>query len=151
MTNAARTRGPGPVARRFGYAVAVLVGAALLYLINVWPGWQVLPFLTEDTRQLLGIVNLSLIVGIIVNLVNLLFDATWFKALGDLITLGIGMAVLVQIWQVFPFDFGGSSFDWALLVRWVLVLAMVGTAIGIIVQVIILIRTLARPRQSTPT
>ena len=151
MTNAARTRGPGPVARRFGYAVAVLVGAALLYLINVWPGWQVLPFLTQDTAQLLGIVNLSLIVGILVNLVNLLFDATWFKALGDLITLGIGMAVLVQIWQVFPFEFGGSSFDWALLVRWVLVLAMVGTAIGIIVQVIILIRTLARPRQSTPT
>ena len=151
MTNAARSRGPGPVGRRFGYAVAVVVGAALLYLINVWPGWQVLPFLTEDTRELLGIVNFSLIVGIIVNLVNLLFDATWLKALGDLVTLGIGLAVLVQIWQVFPFDFQDSSFDWALVVRWLLVLAIVGSAIAIIVQFVILIRSLARPGRSTPS
>jgi hypothetical protein len=39
------------------------------------------------------------------------------KSLGELVTTGIGLAVLVRIWQVFPFDFAGWSVDWSWLVR----------------------------------
>lgn len=135
-------RRAGAPARRVGYLIAALINGALLYFGNVWPGWQVLPFLTDDTRQVLDIVNVSLIAGIVVNVVYLFLDPPWLKALGDLVTLGIGLAVLVQIWQVFPFDFQGSSFDWALLVRILLVVAGVGSAIGIIAQFVMLIRSL---------
>ena len=43
--------------RRTGHAVGALTGAALLVLIHVRPGWQVLPFLTPDTSRVLGIVD----------------------------------------------------------------------------------------------
>ncbi|HZK59957.1 MAG TPA: hypothetical protein VFC59_08875 [Cryobacterium sp.] len=132
----------GGPARRVGYLIAALINGALLYFANVWPGWQVLPFLADNARQVLDIVNVSLIAGIVVNVVYLFLDLSWLKALGDLVTLGIGLAVLARLWQVFPFDFQGSSFDWALLVRILLVVAGVGSAIGIIVQVVMLIRSL---------
>lgn len=139
----------GAPARRVGYLIAALVNGALLYFANVWPGWEVLPFLTGNTREVLGIVNVSLIAGIVVNVVYLFLDLPWLKALGDLVTLGIGLAVLARLWQVFPFDFRGSSFDWALLVRILFVVAGVGSAIGIIVQVVMLIRSLLGPGRPT--
>ncbi len=142
MTTTASPRTTSSASRRVGYAVAVAINGVLLYLVNVWPGWQIIPFLTEDFRDVLGLVNASLIAGMVVNLFNLLLDWRWVRAVGDLVTLGIGLAGLVLFWQVFPFDFPGG-FDWSLLVRIVIVLAMVGTVIGIIVQVVTLIRSLA--------
>jgi len=142
MTSTASTLKTSSSSRRVGYAFAVAINGVLLYLVNVWPGWQIIPFLTEDFRDVLGLVNASLIAGMVVNLFNLLLDWRWVRALGDLVTLAIGLAGLVLFWQVFPFDFPGG-FDWSLLVRIVIVLAMVGTVIGIIVQVVTLIRSLA--------
>jgi hypothetical protein len=132
------------VASRVGYLIAAAVTAAVLYLINVSPGWEAVPFLTADTRQLLGLVNASLIVGLAFNLAYALTDPPWLKALGGLVTTGIGLAVLVRIWRVFPFDFDAYSFNWALLTRTVLVVAIVGSAIGIIAQFVTLVRAAAR-------
>jgi len=117
MSTTAPRRTESATARRVGYALAVLINGLLLSGVNVWPGWRVLPFLTEDTRQVLGLVNLSLIAGMIANAVYVITDRTWLKALGDLVTLGIGMAVLVGFWEVFPFDFTGSSLGWATVAR----------------------------------
>jgi hypothetical protein len=140
MTLTSPTRRPSVAVRRAGYVVAILVNTALLYVVNVWPGWQTLSFLTEDTRQVLGLVNLSMVAGLVANVVFLAHDAPWLKALGDLVTTGIGLAALIRVWQVFPFDFRGSSFDWALLARFVLAVAIVGSAIGMVVQFVSLLR-----------
>lgn len=142
MTSTASTAKSSGASRRVGYAVAVAINGVLLYLVNVWPGWQIIPFLTQDFRDVLGLVNASLVAGMVVNLFNVLLDRRWVRALGDLVTLGIGLAGLVLFWQVFPFEFPGG-FDWSLLVRIVIVLAIVGTVIGIIVQIVTLVRSLA--------
>ncbi|MGH4023698.1 MAG: hypothetical protein ACRDRV_03845 [Pseudonocardiaceae bacterium] len=146
MTASTPTRRPRLAARRTGYVVAGVLNAGLMSLINVWPGWQVVPLFTENTHQVLGLVNLSLLAGVLVNAVYLVYDAPWWKSLGDLATTGIGLAALVRIWQVFPFGFRDASFNWALLVRVVLVVALVGAAIGVVAQVISLVRA-AFPRQ----
>jgi predicted membrane protein len=125
-----------------GYAIAAVVNAALVYAVNVWPGWQTLPFLNQDTSHVLGLVNLSLVAGLVANLVYLANDAPWLRSLGELVTTGIGLAALVRFWQVFPFDFGGSSFEWALLARFVLVVAIVGSVLGVFVQFVLLMRRL---------
>jgi hypothetical protein len=104
MTLTEPTCRPSVATRRVGYAVTVVCGATLLYLVNVWPGGQVLSFLTADTRQVLDLVNLSLVAGLVANLVYLDGDAPVAKSPGELVTTGIGLAVLVRIWQVFPFD-----------------------------------------------
>lgn len=120
---------PGTTARRWGYVIAVLVNAGMLLVVNTWPGWEAVPFLTDEARVAVGLVNLSILVNLAANLVYLADDRSWLKALGDLATIGVGVAALVRIWQVFPFDF--STFYWALVARSLLVLGIIGSIIGI--------------------
>jgi hypothetical protein len=131
---------PSPVARRIGYVIGAAVNVALLYAVHVWPGWQAVPFLTEDTRQVLGLVTLSLIAGLVANIIYIAYDAPRWKALGDLVTTAIGVAVMVRVWQVFPFAFTDTTLDWPLVVRVVLVVGIVGAVIGMIVQLVTLVR-----------
>jgi hypothetical protein len=114
-----------------------------LVLVNVWPGWESVPFLTSDTTEVLGLVNASLFAGIVANLAYLVDDAPWLVALGGVVTTGIGLAALIRIIQVFPVDFSDWDFDGTALVRVLLILAIVGSAIGIVVQLTALVRSLA--------
>jgi len=129
--------------RRAGYVVSMLVNAAVLYAVNVWPGWAALPFLTPDAEQVIGLVNASIVVSLVANLVYLVRDPRWLRALGDLVTLSVGLAAMWRIWQVFPFDFSGSSFDWTLVARILLGLGIVGSAIGIVTAIVGFVRGVA--------
>jgi membrane-associated HD superfamily phosphohydrolase len=128
---AVRTR-PSRSARSFGYTIAVIVNVTLLYLVNVRPGWQAVPFLTEDTRQVLVLFNVSLVAGIVTNLAFVLYDAPRWKALWDLVAISISLAVLVKVWVVFPFAFDAQ--EWTIVARTVVMVAMVGTVIAMLVQ-----------------
>ena len=132
----APARRPRPAGRRAGYLVAVVVNAVLLFILNGQPGWQAVPFLTSATSQVLGLVNLSLAVGLAVNLVYLAYDPPWLKSLGDLLTAAIGLAVAVRLWQVFPFTFHGSWAWCATAVRVLLIVAIAGCGISTVVQAV---------------
>lgn len=123
-----------------GYVVAIVVNAAVWYVINVWPGWQAAGFLTEETAQVIGLVNLSVIAAIVANVVYLATSPRWVPPLGDLITTGIAVAAMVRIVQVFPFTFDHWSFDAAPLVRFALIVGIVGASIAMIVQFVTLMR-----------
>lgn len=129
--------------RRLGYGFGIVAGIVGLALVNVWPGWESVPFLTSDTTEVLGLVNASLFAGIVANLAYLVHDAPWLVALGGVVTTGIGLAALIRILQVFPVDFSDWDFDGTALVRILLILAIVGSAIGIVVQLTALVRSLA--------
>lgn len=140
MTSATTTtERPSVAARRAGYVIAVLINAAMLFGINIWPGWDVLPFLTDDFTQVLAWVNASIVVSLALNVLYLFKDTKRSKALGDTVSLAVALAVSVLMWRVFPFDFGDSTFDWALVFRIVLGVAIVGTAIAIIVNLVSLV------------
>jgi hypothetical protein len=113
--------------------IGAVINACLLYAVHVWPGWEAVPFLTEDMTQVLGLVSATIVVGIAANLVYAISDPVWVRSLGDLVTTSVGLAAAISLWQVFPFDFSTYSFDWALVTRTVLVVAIVGSAIGILV------------------
>lgn len=138
-TPAGQRRRPGRGARRFGYAVAILVNAALLVAVNVWPGWWALPFLTADTTRVLGWVNASIAVGVVLNVVYLVADPRPLRALGDIVTAAVGLVPLILLWRVFPFDFP-AGFDWALLARTVLGLGIFGSVVGVIAGIVALLR-----------
>jgi hypothetical protein len=125
---------PRPAGHRAGYLVAVVVNAALLFVLNGQPGWQAVPFLTSATTQVLGLVNLSLAVGLAINLLYLAYDPPWLKSLGDLLTAAIGLAVAIRLWQVFPFAFHGSAAWCSTALRVVLIIAIAGSAISVVVQ-----------------
>ena len=131
---------PSVASRRFGYILAAAITVGMWFVINEWPGWQDLSFLTDKTRAVLGLVNFSLAVSVLVNLIYLVYDPVWFKSVGDVITTSVGLAVLVRLWQVFPFDFSDYAVDWTVLARVVLVVGIVGSCLGVIVQVVTLLR-----------
>lgn len=131
--------------RRIGYLVAVAVNAVLLYLVNVAPGWRAVPFLTDSTTRVLGLVNASLALGLVLNIWYAVADPRRGKRFGDLVTTVVGLAVVVRIWQVFPFDFTGDAAGWAVPVRVLLVVAIVGTAVAALVTVVSLVLALVTP------
>ncbi len=139
MVTTAPVRRRSVGSRNFGYTLGAVVDTFVLYLVNVEPSWQAVPFLTDGTRQALGLVNLSLAVGLVTNLVYTTYDPPWFKGLGDLLTTGIALALLVRVWDVFPFAFPGTGTDWAFVARVVLIVSIVGTIVGVVFQVVSLL------------
>jgi len=136
--------------RRGGYVGAILVNAILLYLINVWPGWAVLPFLTADMGVVLPWINASIVVSMGVNVVYLVADPRWLRALGSIVTGVVGLAATVRMWQVFPFNFTGGAVDWAPWLRIALILGMVGGVIGIVVAAVTFVRTVTHEVHDRP-
>lgn len=129
--------------RRVGYVVAALVNAVLIYLVNVWPGWQAVPFLTEGMDDVLAVVNLSLAATVVVNTAYLVYDPTWFTAAGQVVLSAIALAVAIRLLQVFPFDFSAYAVDWELVTRVVLGFAVLGSVVGVVVSLVRLVRALA--------
>jgi hypothetical protein len=143
MSPTTQRKRPSAAARRAGYAAAVLVNTALLFAVNGWPGWEAVPFLTDDTTLVLGLVNASILVSLAANAVYLLHDPPWLRALGDVATTSVGLAAMVRIWQVFPLDFGDSTFDWPLVAHVLLGVGIVGSVIGILVGLASFVRDVA--------
>lgn len=131
---------PPPAARRFGYLVAIGVNVVLLLLVHGDPGWRALPFLTEQTTLVLPWVTAQLGTAIAVNLVWLLADPRWLRALGEVLTAATGLVATLRVLEVFPFDLDGSG--WVTVVRVVLWVGVVGSAIGVVANLVRFVRAL---------
>jgi hypothetical protein len=125
--------------RRAGAVVLVVLGAAALLAMNVWPGWTAIPFLTAETEQVLGLVNLSIALGIAVNLAVAVVGLSWMRDAGDVITSSVGIVVAVRLLSVFPFRFVDGGIDWAVLVRVVLWVGLIGSVIGTVAALVRLV------------
>ena len=113
-----------------------------VWLVNLDPGWEVVPLLTEDFVRVVGFVNASLLVGVLLNAGFLLADPVWARRLGDAITSGFALAVLLQLVTVFPFDLGTAWSASDTVLRTVLALGCVGTAIGVLANLAQVLRAL---------
>lgn len=126
--------------RKVGYAVTIVLNGVLLFIVNNLLAWGWFPWLTDDFEQVLPILNTSIIVSMIVNTVFLAYDPRWFKTVADILTTSLSIAVGVRMWQVFPFDFSGYEWDWARTARWIIAIGIIGATIGLIVNVVLLVR-----------
>lgn len=121
--------------RRAGYCASIVVNGVLLYLINVAPGWRIVPFLTSDFSSVLPWINASMVLSIVTGAVYLVIDAPLVKGIGDLLTQCVGLVALVELWRVFPFETGSDA--WPAVFRVVLAVGIVGTVIGVIVTAVV--------------
>ncbi|MBC7292309.1 MAG: hypothetical protein H5T83_13370 [Actinotalea sp.] len=133
-------RSPGSAARRAGHVLGALVNVALLLAVTVLPGWDVVPFLTPAFDQVVGLLVVSLAVSAAAELTYAVIDRPAVKAIGDLVTLALSLLVTVRLLQVFPFAFGDSAVPWATIARVLLVLAVVGTVVGMVAALVTLVR-----------
>jgi hypothetical protein len=120
--------------RRAGYVIAIVVNLALLVVVQNILDWGWLPFLTTDFAQVVPWVSMSLIVTAAMNVVYLVDERPDVKSWGQIGINLIGLLITYRVWQVFPFDFSASQFDWTVLTRVVLILGMVGSGIGLLTE-----------------
>lgn len=133
---------PSAAARRVGYLFAIAFNVVLLVAIHAWPGWRKLPFLTEETTEVLPWVNTMIGLTIALNVLWLVADPRWFRAAGDVVSSAVGAVVTVRILTVFPFAFDDDGVAWEPWVRFILWVAIVGSAIGVIAGLVQLVRAL---------
>lgn len=144
MASTRNARRPGRAARRFGYAVALLVNLALIGAVNVWPGWESVPFLTPRAAEVIGWVNASLAAGVAVNVIYLAADPPALRALGDLLTAAIGLVPMVLLWRLFPFHFPAAQ-SWDVVARVLLAVGIFGAGVGMVAALVALVRALGTP------
>ncbi|MDP1876978.1 MAG: hypothetical protein Q8M17_05425 [Actinomycetota bacterium] len=136
---------------RIGYSVAIIVNLLVYCFINVWPGWESLDFVTPAAADVVPLVNISIGVAILVNVVYLVADGTRIKALGEMVSAAVTLVASVVVLSVFPFDFSAYAFPWELVTRVVLVIAVVGSAISVLVNLYRLVRGPVRKAATSPT
>lgn len=142
-----RSASPYPApGRRFGYLVGAIVNGAFLWVAHQLLDWEWPRFLTSEFEELLPLITVSFVASIVVNLLWFVADPRWLKALGNMVTAGIGFFVALRTYQVFPFDFSTYAVDWTGLTRFVLLVAMAGTVIGFVVESV---KLLAAPFRSS--
>lgn len=122
--------------RRFGYGVAIAVNVAMLIAVQYILDWGWLPFLTPEFGDVIPWISLGLTATILANVVYQFNDGPVVKSIGQILVNLISIFVTYQLLVVFPFDFSSSTFEWDLIVRILLILAMVGAGVGVVVEAV---------------
>ena len=135
-----------PLGRRLGYLVAISVNAFLWWMAHQLLEWEWPGFLTPAFDDVLPLVSLSFAATIVANVGYLWRDRGSFRAAAELCTSTVALLVSVRMWDVFPFDFSGYDHDWTWLFRTALVIAIVGSAVAMVVNAAKLARTPADSR-----
>ena len=130
--------------RRVGYLVAVVVNLVMLWVVGQVTGWHLTRFLTDRFGEVRPYLVLSLLVSVAVNVVYLARDDGLVRSIGQLLTLGVGVVAMVVTVRVFPFDFADYAVDWAPLLRVILVIGLVGSAVALVVELVRAIRRTGR-------
>jgi hypothetical protein len=135
--NVAQKAAEPPRSKKPDYIAAIVVNALILIVVNQILNWGILPFLTQDFKEVLPIQNISLAATIIFNAAYLFFDPKWFTSLLGMVTNALGVAVVLRFMSVFPFDFSAySGFNWTVLARVMLIVGLVGCAIGLLTEAV---------------
>lgn len=137
----ARPKPPG----RLDSAAAIAGHAFALLLIHthaMWRPWT-LGVVTERWAQAVDAMSLACLVGILGNVLLLMFPSRSLRSFIACAVAAANLAGAAAVYAVFPFDFGALGLDWFdPVMHVVLLVALIGAAIGLAFQ---LARLLARP------
>lgn len=122
------------------YIASIIVNIVLLYVANNLLAWNT-PHLAEGFTASLWILNISLVVTIIFNLIFLVVNPKWLVSLGQAITSVISAIALYTFYVTFPLDFTGGNEQ---LAKVIIIFALIATLIGALVQTILFILRLAK-------
>lgn len=120
--------------RRFGYGIAIGINLLLVWIVGNLMAWEVVGFLTPEFNDLVPLIQLGLWVTIAANVVYMMGDRSFSTRAARLIVDIVNLFVTFRVFDVFPFDFSAHEFNWGLVFRGVLVVALIGTAISAVVH-----------------
>jgi hypothetical protein len=118
------------------YIAAIIFNFIFLYIFNNLLNWQVY-FVTSALNEVLWIINLSIIVAIVGNVLMLLYRPDWFRHVTKIVLNVVAFIAVYLVYIVFPFNFNNSFLNWGLSV--LLILAMIGIIVATIVEIYLLV------------
>ncbi len=120
--------------------VGAIIGAIIgLVFVNTVPLWSRLTHgvILDSWVNILWAANLSMAVQIIGNLVLAIYRPARLYSFMQAIFAAVGLVSLIVFFNVFPLDFSQIVGSWLnLFLKFILVLAMIGTLIGMIVNLV---------------
>lgn len=142
--------------RIVGYSAAIFWNIALFIFLSffykyiVWYHIEAdgsvtrLPMLTGDYLSWLPVLIVALILSIAANILFIIYDKYWLRETIQIILNIIGVAVVIALVSIFPFDFSvipnSTAVDIVpILVRIVLILTVISLGVGVLVRFIKLI------------
>lgn len=118
--------------QRIGYGSTILVDLLLLWIVDNLLDWDILPFLTAEFGQVSRLIVFSLVVSMVAHASLLVSERPRSGSVEQAVLAGVNLWVAVQVLRVFPFDFSRYDFDWDVVVRILLFLAILGTIVDLV-------------------
>jgi hypothetical protein len=125
------------------YIAAVLANAALLWLVNKVPDWN-LRFVTDGYAGVLWALNLSILVQLVGNGILIVLHPRFLHYLGQAVFNAVSVLATVLLVSVYPFDFSHLAEPLDTIVKIALVIGAVGTGISGVVNLFRAIGSLVR-------
>lgn len=141
-------------ARITGYAFAIAWSIVLIIFFNFFNRyiayyeydnaanvWDIYPFITEKFNLWLPVLNASLLINIIGNIILIINDSFYFNNITNIVMHMFGIASAATLLSLFPFDFSvvpDTNLNTILfpIIKILLILIIVGLSIGILVRFI---------------
>ena len=101
-----------------------------MWIVGNLLDWELVAFLQPEFADLVPIIQLGLWVTVAANAVYIIDDRSVATRSARLVVDVVNLYVTFQIFEVFPFDFSAHAFNWDLVFRAVLVIALIGTAVS---------------------
>lgn len=138
MSERARDRRGSPKSAGEAF-VGALMSGLWLWAVNaheLWRPWTK-GVVTEDWLRVLWALNLAGVVQVAGNLSMVVFRAPLFGRLVEVVLAAAGVLGSLVLYEVFPFDFSKVAGPWlTTVVLILLLLGVVGSAIGVLVAVV---------------
>lgn len=128
------TETPQQSGRRFGYLVSIAINATLLLIVTNLLDWGWFPWITPEFDRVVGWISFSIVATLLVNAMYLSYDRPAFKAVSQAALNAVTFVVAMRVYRIFPFDFSSYDGPWTGLTEAILVISMVGAAIGAVLE-----------------
>jgi hypothetical protein len=125
------------------YIFAVIFNIAFLVVVNKLP-----VFITDSFPEVLWALNTSIAVSLAGNLILIFFHPRFLHHLLTAVFSVFGILATSVLLSVFPFEFAELVGEWLnILVRIVLIVGIVGSAIGVVVNIVKAVGAVFRIRE----
>jgi hypothetical protein len=136
-----------PRRRMTDYIFAVIFNIAFLVVVNKVPDWNIV-FITDSFPEVLWALNTSIAVSLAGNLILIFFHPRFLHHLLTAVFSVFGILATSVLLSVFPFEFAELVGEWLnILVRIVLIVGIVGSAIGVVVNIVKAVGAVFRIRE----
>jgi hypothetical protein len=136
-----------PRRRMTDYIFAVIFNIAFLVVVNKLPDWNIV-FITDSFPEVLWALNTSIAVSLAGNLILIFFHPRFLHHLLTAVFSVFGILATSVLLSVFPFEFAELVGEWLnILVRIVLIVGIVGSAIGVVVNIVKAVGAVFRIRE----